>query len=204
MSQDKCSLGHRTHWAGQQEWKRLQALLELQPHNVHLTFTITTALLSKMAWVYCADLCLQSSWLVKHSWERSREPWLCLHEQVNSRCCWGGWQGLWLVSSYPLLLMTTPLLGRPELPPAPAHPASLLCPTPALLIVPPQTSNSPFGCLHHPVVPLTLCPLRCDHLGTGWEKATLRGEPVTFSDHPGWLLQERLLRCSAFPSAAQD
>lgn len=111
-----------------------------------------------MAWDSCTDLHLQSSWLVQHSWERNRDRWLCLHEQVSSGHCWAVQPGLWLLSPYPFRPTATPVLGRPKLLPAPAHPASPLCPTPALLILPPHTPTSPSGFLHRPVIPITLCP----------------------------------------------
>lgn len=125
--------------------------------NIYLTFTVTSTLLPKMAWVYYTDFCLPSSWLVRHSWDRTREPQLCLHERVNFGCCWGGRPGLWLSSPYLLL------------PPQPRCPSD-------------YTATSSSGCLHHPVIPLTLCPPRCHCLGTGDATSWGTGDVTTW----GW------------------
>lgn len=155
-----------------------------------------------MTWVHCTDLCLQNSWLVKHSWERNRESWLCLHEQVNSGCCWGRRPGLWPLSHYPLLPTTVWVLGNQSyllhqhtLHPCfvPAQPSPSFCHTPPRLFwVVSTTLWSPSCCDQ----------LSCHHSGTGWEKATPHREPVAFSDHLGWLLQKWPLCCGAALSTA--
>lgn len=120
-----------------------------------------------------------------------QDVWLCLLGQINSGPCWGGWPGLHSVLPHSSLPQPQHRADQSTLHPTPSHPPLLSIPPHFLQGVPLRSLSC------------SACPF-CYHLGTRREKETTHREPVTFSDRPGWLLQEPPLQCGAFSSAAWD
>lgn len=159
------------------------------------------SLLPKMTRVYCTDLCLQSSWSAKQLREEKNHGYVCISKQILGVAGEGG-QGCDHSDLAKPLVTPAAALGVGRAPSCyqPTLNSHSAQPSPCS-----HTPPHPFHSIPTtPVTPTTLWPPLLPLLGAEWEKATLLREPVTFSDCPGWLLQEQLLRCGAFSSAAWD